>query len=58
MHILVTYSSKFSMTGSGFSVLVKVFKHFRISSALRHIQAYLGVNRHIKECFWHFHNPL
>ena len=46
------------MVDSRFSVLVKVFKHFRNSSILRHIQAYSGVNGHIQECFWYFHNPL
>ena len=42
------------MADSGLSVTV--FKHFRISSVLRHIQAYLGVNGHIQGCFWHFYN--
>ena len=46
------------MADSGLSVLVKVFEHVKILSVLRHIQAYSGVNGHIQECFWHFHNPL
>ena len=46
------------MVDSGFSVFVKVFKHFRNSSILRPIQAYSSVNEHIQKCLWHFHNPL
>ena len=57
-HILVTYSYKLSMADSGVSVLVKVFKQFRNSRISRYIQAYLGVNGHIQEGFWHFYKPL
>ena len=45
------------MIDSGFSVLIQAFKHFRISSIVRHTQAYSGVNGYIQECFWYFRNP-
>ena len=52
---LIVYREMGTIKNVFYGKSLQVFEEFK---HIKHIQAYSGVNGHIQECFWHFHNPL